>query len=54
MTSKERVREVYKVFEREYGEEIAQKMIITILVNEQEYKDLSFEEAQELYNELHK
>lgn len=54
MTSRERVIEVYNIFEKEYGEEIAQKMLITILMNEQEYSDLTFEEANELYNELHK
>ena len=54
MTSRERVMKVYEVFEKEYGEEFAQKMLVTILINEQEYSDLTFEEANELYNKLHK
>ena len=54
MTARERVTKAYEIFVKEYGEEMAQSMLTTLLVSEQEHMDLTYDEANALYDELHK
>lgn len=52
MTIKEKITNVYNTLKKEYGEELAKDMLISILVNMQKDPDFTFNMADEIFNEL--